>query len=91
MTSPDTKQATVPADLRSILRDALQIGERAQSLEQSSPLLGAVPELDSLAVVTVVTAIEEHFYVKVEDDEIRADVFETFGSLCDFVGGKLTA
>lgn len=86
----EAKQLAVPSDLRSILRETLQIGERAQSLQRTSPLLGGVPELDSLAVVAVVTAIEEHFNVKVEDDEIRAETFETFGSLCDFVGGKLT-
>ena len=86
----DAKQRAVPSDLRGILRETLQIGDRAQSLQHNSPLLGGVPELDSLAVVSVVTAIEEHFNVKVDDDEIRAETFETFGSLCDFVGGKLT-
>jgi acyl carrier protein len=86
----EAKQWAVPSDLRGILRETLQIGDRAQSLQRNSPLLGSVPELDSLAVVSVVTAIEEHFNVKVDDDDIRAETFETFGSLCDFVGGKLT-
>lgn len=85
------EHSATPSDLRSILRETLQIGDRAQSLQRHSPLLGSIPELDSLAVVSVVTAIEERFGVKVEDDDIRAETFETFGSLCDFIDGKLTA
>lgn len=91
MKPTSARQLAVPADLRGILRETLQIGDRARSLQRTSSLLGGIPELDSLAVVTVVTAIEEHFAVKVEDDEIRSETFETFGSLCDFISGKLTA
>jgi len=76
--------------LRAILRDALQLGERAARLEADSALLGALPELDSMAVVEVITAMEDRFGIVVHDDEISADTFATFGSLVHFVQGKVT-
>jgi len=56
-----------------------------------TPLFGSLPELDSMAVVNVVTALEEHFGFEIEDDEITAETFETLGSLSAFVAGKLDA
>ncbi len=78
-------------DITAILRDTLQLGDRADQLTASSPLLGAIPEFDSMAVVTVLTMVEEEFGIEIEDDEVSADVFETVGSLADFVAGKVDA
>ena len=77
--------------VRRILRDALQLGERAERLSASSPLLGSIPELDSMAVVTVLTMIEEEFGITVGDDEVSADTFATVGSLAQFVAEKTGA
>lgn len=85
-----TGEKVVPEELRAILGETLQIGSRARSLTSQSPLLGAIPELDSLAVVNVLTAVEERFDIVVADDEVTAEVFESFGSLCAFVDGKLS-
>jgi acyl carrier protein len=52
-------------------------------------LLGAIPELDSMAVVNILTSLEEHFGFVVEDDEINADTFSTLGALVKFVDQKL--
>lgn len=70
---------------------ALQLGARAQAMDASTPLLGAIPELDSMAVVNVITALEEHFGFTVDDDEIGAATFATLGSLSAFVEQKLAA
>jgi acyl carrier protein len=78
----------VVEDLRMVLADSLQLGVRAGSLTADSALLGALPELDSQAVVQLITALEDHFGFAVADDEISADVFATFGSLAEFVAGK---
>jgi acyl carrier protein len=77
-------------DVKRILGDALQLGARANAFDASTRLLGSLPELDSMAVVTVITAIEEHFGVIVHDDEISAETFETVGSLAAFVETKLS-
>lgn len=52
-------------------------------------LLGAIPELDSMAVVSLITALEEQFGITVEDDEIGAATFESLGTLANFVEQKL--
>ena len=76
-------------DIKSLLAQTLQLGPRADSFTPDSPLLGALPELDSMAVVTILTAMEEHFGFSVDDDEISADTFETLGTLTAFVEQKL--
>ncbi|MBV6422410.1 MAG: hypothetical protein NAOJABEB_00191 [Steroidobacteraceae bacterium] len=75
--------------VRMLLKAALQLGDRADHLTEKSPLLGAIPELDSMAVVTVITLMEEQFDIKVEDDEISADTFATVGTLSSFLANKL--
>jgi acyl carrier protein len=76
-------------DVRRVLGDALQLGARVNGFTASTPLLGSLPELDSMAVVAVITAIEEYFGFTVHDDEISAETFQTLGSLAVFVEQKL--
>ncbi len=76
-------------DIKLILRDTLQLGDRADQLNADSPLLGVIPEFDSMAVVTVLTMVEEQFGIEIDDDEVSADIFETVGSLSDFVSEKV--
>jgi acyl carrier protein len=78
-------------DVRALLGRALQLGERAGGLRAETPLLGNLPELDSMAVVTVITALEDHYGFVVEDDEISAETFATLGSLATFVSEKARA
>ena len=77
-------------DVKAVVGSALQIRERVQTMEASTPLLGAVPELDSIAVVNLITALEEHFGITVADDEIGASTFETLDSLAQFIQRKLS-
>lgn len=74
--------------VKGILRDTLSLGDRAQRLTAESALMGSVPEFDSMAVVSVITAIEDELGITIDDDELSADVFETVGSLVRFVERK---
>lgn len=76
-------------DIRQLLGDVLQLGARTGELEADTALLGNLPELDSMAVVSVITTLEQRFGIVVEDDDISADTFETVGRLTDFVNSKL--
>lgn len=76
-------------DVKQILIDILNLGEQGRAMNAQTRLLGSIPELDSMAVVNVITALEEHFGIAVDDDEISATTFETLGSLADFVAHKL--
>jgi acyl carrier protein len=78
-------------EVKNILADVLSLGERKNALKEDSLLLGDLPELDSMAVVNVITALEDHFGISVDDDEISAKTFETLGSLAQFVEQKLAA
>lgn len=77
------------ASIKIILRDTLNLGRRAEALTAESPLLGGLPEFDSMAVVGVIAAIEDRFGITVDDDELSAEVFATVGSLSQFVARKL--
>jgi acyl carrier protein len=77
--------------LRELLREELNLGARADGFEDDTALLGAVPELDSMAVVAVITAMEERFGVPLDDTDIDGSTFATFGSLHDFMREHLAA
>ncbi len=76
-------------EVKSVIADSLQLGSRAGSLTADTALLGNLPELDSMAVVTVITALEDRYGFFVEDDEISAETFATLGDLAQFVREKL--
>lgn len=75
--------------LRSILESA--IGKRSvpAALDDATPLLGAIPELDSMAVLGILTQIQDDFGVTIDDDEVSAEIFETYGALRRFVEAKV--
>jgi len=77
--------------VRSVLARTLQLGGKSASLSRETSLLGSLAELDSMAVVQVLAALEEHFGIAVADDEVSADTFATLGGLADFVESKLAA
>lgn len=74
-----------------VLDEVLGLGGRAAHFTEASPLLGAVPELDSMAVVGVIAGLEEHFGFHLADDDIDGSTFETLGTLTEFVVNKLAA
>lgn len=74
--------------LADILRSVLQIDTQ---FDDDTLLLGAIPEFDSMAVISVITEIEEQLGIQIDDDEISAEVFETFGQLHSFVEQKQAA
>ena len=76
-------------DVKQIVADVLQLGARVQALTAESGLMGSIPEFDSMAVVGVLTALEENFGFAIDDDEVSAEIFETIGTLHDFVNRKV--
>ena len=76
-------------ELLSLIDSTLNLGGRSQAFTDDTPLMGAVPELDSMGVVSLLTAFEDRLGISVEDDEIDGSLFESFGSLLAFVEAKL--
>lgn len=80
---------SVIQQVQDILSSVLQLPNSSGQFTNDTPLLGAIPEFDSMAVVSIITALEDRFGFAVDDDEIDAAVFETVGSLVAFVEQKL--
>ena len=75
--------------VRAVLRDVLGLSEaRAAAFRQETPLFGALPELDSLAVAGVLTELEDRLGILIEDDEVDGEMLETFGALTQFAAAK---
>ena len=72
-----------------VLVEVLQLNDQSHQLNQNSQLLGAVPEFDSMAVVSVLTRLEEDYGFFIDDDEIDADTFESVGTLTACIQKKI--
>jgi acyl carrier protein len=81
----------VEREVLAILDEVLGLNGRTASMNRDSPVLGALPELDSIAVVSVITALENRFAVAIGQDELNATSFATVGSLADLVSSKALA
>lgn len=76
-------------EVKKIIIDTLNLNESTSRIDSNTPLVGNIPELDSMAVIALITRLEDHFGFAVDDDEISADNFETIGTLAAFVDAKL--
>ena len=74
-----------------LLDEVLSLEGRAVGFTRDTHLLGSIPELDSMAVVSMITALEDTFGIVVDDDDIDGATFANVGTLVDFVSGKLAA
>ncbi len=80
----------VDQTLRAVLVDTLGLApERVAAFDESTPLFGALPEFDSMAVAGLLTALEERLGFLIEDHEVDADMLETYGSLLTFARAKV--
>jgi acyl carrier protein len=75
-------------ELARILDDVLVLNGRGISLQADSQLMGAIPELDSMAVLSVLEAIRDRLDVSIGDDEIDGRMFSTLGALAEFVSAR---
>ncbi len=87
MASEGAKQ--VEDTLRAVLVDVLALDQAQVALfDETTPLFGALPELDSMAVAGLLTEIEERLGIWIEDDEFEAEMLESFGALLIFARDK---
>ena len=79
----------VDATLRAVLVDRLGLPrEQVRRFTEATPLLGALPEFDSMAVAGLLADLKERLGILIEDHEVTADMLETFGSLLTFARAK---
>lgn len=84
-----TAKAQVDTTVRAVLRDVLALSDaRVAAFDETTPLFGALPELDSMAVAGVLTEIEDRLGIVIDDDEVDGEMLETFGALTRFAAAK---
>lgn len=76
-------------NVKEVLIETLGLEERADALGADTPLLGSLPELDSMAVLELVLDLERQFGIAIEGEDVTAEVFETLATLTVFVNSKL--
>ena len=75
--------------VKAVVVETLGVEDRAAELTADHPLLGSLPELDSMAVLELVLALEQRFGIEIDGDDITAEIFETIAALAAFVDSKL--
>jgi acyl carrier protein len=86
--APDDR-LEVEATLRAVLADVLGLDRsRVAQFREDTPLFGALPEFDSMAVAGLLTELEERLGILIEDHEVDADMMESFGALLSFARTK---
>jgi len=89
-TAPLEREAmNVQQEVLRVLDEVLSMGGRSAAFARDTPLLGAIPELDSMAVVSLLTTLEERLGISVDDGDIDGSTFASVGSLVDFVAAQL--
>ncbi len=81
---------TLPAVLQ-VLDQSLGLQGQALRFDRDTPLLGALPELDSMAVLAIITGLETHFGIAFSDEDLDGSAFATVGSLVQLVEQTLAA
>jgi acyl carrier protein len=84
-----TQGSNVDAVVRSVLADVLGIDPaRLASFNDDTPLFGALPELDSMAVAGLLTEIEDRLHIVIDDDDVDGEMLASFGALVRFAERK---
>jgi acyl carrier protein len=75
--------------LRQVLQDVLGLSaERVAGFTEDTGLFGHLPELDSMAVASLLTEVEDRLGIVIDDDEVDGEMLETYGALLAFVQAK---
>lgn len=75
---------STPERIKAIMRRDLKLGPTAE-LPDDLPLIGGQFDLDSLDMLMLVTSMEKEFGIKVSDQSIGRDAFQTIATLAAFI------
>ena len=85
----DVARTETVSAVTTLIANTLDLAD-PESLDERTGLFGSMPELDSLAIVQLVTELEDHFGFEFDEDDITGEVFENVGSLSDYVDRQST-
>lgn len=79
--------AATLSTVKEVLVETLGLEDRADAIDVDTPLMGSLPELDSMAVLELILALEERFGIEIGEEDVTAEAFETLASLSALVAG----
>lgn len=83
-------RSAIDTALRSIMSDVLALDpEQVAEFDGDTGLFGHLPELDSMAVATLLTEMEDRLDIIIEDDDVDGEMLETYGALLAFAEAKV--
>ena len=82
-------ETTAPEGVRTTLIETLGLHDRAAEITADTLLFGDMPELDSLALVELISALEDRFGFEMDEADITIDVFESVQTLTAYVAARL--
>ena len=77
--------------VKQVIAQALELEIEPEEIPDDELLLGAGMGADSIVMLQLVMALETHFAIDVEDEELRAEWFTSARSITEFVRGKILA
>ncbi len=72
-----------------VLAESLPLPESTYEMGEQAPLLGTIPELDSMAITGIIAALEKSFDIVFDEDDLDAKAFQTVGTLRDLIASKM--
>ena len=76
---------TILGKLLTILDNELHLKGEALNFTEDTKLRGSLLQLDSMAIVSVITALEEQLGFEFPEDQLDGAIFESVGSLVSCV------
>ena len=72
-----------------VLAESLPLPETTYEMGEQAPLLGTIPELDSMAITGIIAGLEKNFDIVFDEDDLDAKAFQTVGTLRDLIASKM--
>lgn len=72
-----------------VLAESLPLPETTYQMGEQAPLLGAIPELDSMTITGIIAGLEKNFDIVFDDEDLDAGAFQTVGTLRDLIASKM--
>lgn len=82
---PNMNKAQLTTEIKQLLIETLSLDITPEEMADDALLLGDIPEFDSMAIVSIITALEENYHFTSADDELTAEVFESVETVVAFV------
>lgn len=74
----------VLADVKTILRDSLRLGDDIV-IDEEMALVGGSIDIDSIDILLVISNIEKHFGIKIPNEAVGRTAFASVGTLAKYV------